>query len=272
MVIPHFSSGAIGHGSRSTPRPLARSTRPGHARRGAAFRSWDDRVAVVDELARTPGFQRLRAELITVAELQGDDHVLDVGAGTGLLALAAAPRVRRVTAIDISAPVCDELRRRVAASQLDNVDVRVADAVDLPLADNSVDVALSNYCLHHLPNDQKIKAFAEIARVLRPGGRFVLGDMMFEISLRASRDRTVLTRFARAMLRRGPAGIIRLARNAGRLLVGRSEHPASVEWHADALKRTGFVDVSTRALANEGGVAIGHLPERPAREPNRPST
>ena len=217
-------------------------------------------MAVVDELARTPGFQRLRGELIALAQLHADDHVLDVGAGTGLLALAAAPRVRRVTAIDISAPVCDELRARVDASQLDNVDVRVADAVDLPLADNSVDVALSNYCLHHLPNDQKIEVFAEIARVLRPGGRFVLGDMMFEISLRASRDRTVLTRFARAMLRRGPAGIIRLARNAGRLLVGRSEHPASVEWHVDALERAGFVDVFSRALANEGGVAVGHLP------------
>ena len=229
-------------------------------------------MAVVDELAQTPGFQRLRTELVALAELRANDHVLDVGAGTGLLALAAAPKVRHVTAVDISAPVCDELRARVDASRLANVDVRVADAVDLPLADDSVDVALSNYCLHHLPNDQKMEALAEIARVLRPGGRFVLGDMMFEIGLRAARDRAVLTRFARAMLHRGPAGIIRLARNAGRLLVGRSEYPASVAWHADALRRTGFVDVSIWALANEGGVAVGRLPQPPEIQPTRTST
>lgn len=217
-------------------------------------------MAVADALARTPGFQTLRTELITLAELRASDRVLDVGAGTGLLALAAAPKVRHVIAIDVSAPMCDELRARVDASQATNFDVRVADAVDLPLADDSVDVVVSNYCLHHLPDDQKREALTEIARVLRPGGRFVLGDMMFQIGLRGARDRAVLTRFARAMVRRGPAGMLRLARNAGRLLVGRSEHPASVEWWADALRRTGFVDVSSRALVNEGGIAIGRLP------------
>ena len=231
------------------------------------MRSWDDRVAVVDRLAQTPGFQRLRAELIALAKLGAGDHVLDIGAGSsGLLTLAAAPHVAHVTAIDISAPQCAGLRRRIESSQITNTDVRVGGATDLPCADESFDVVLSNYCLHHIPDDRKILALLDIARVLRPGGRVVLGDMMFEIGLHTARDRAVLTRFARTQLRRGPAGIVRLARNAGRLLAGRGEHPASVEWWGDALRRTGFVDVYAWALVHEGGIAIGRRPPgyRPA--------
>lgn len=214
-------------------------------------------MAAVEILAEMPAFQRLRDDLIALAMLSADNRVVDVGAGTGLLTLAAAPQVAHVTAIDISATMCAALRARIESSQLTNVDVRVADAIDLPLTDESYDVVVSNYCLHHLANDQKSLALSEIARVLRPGGRVVIGDMMFEIGVRTSRDRAVLAKFVRSQLRRGPAGIVRLARNTGRLLEGCSEHPASVEWWATALRKTGFVDVRAWGLAHEGGIAVG---------------
>jgi ubiquinone/menaquinone biosynthesis C-methylase UbiE len=224
------------------------------------MRSWNDRVGIVETLAETPGFQHLRRELIALAKLGAGDRVLDVGAGSGLIALAAAPEVAHVTAVDISAPMCAALRRRIESSDITNVDVQVADAVELPLADETVDVVLSNYCLHHLPHSHKSQALSEIARVLRPGGRFVLGDMMFEIGLRTPRDRAVLGRFVRTQLRRGPAGIARLARNTGRLLSGRSEHPASVEWWAQGLRTAGFVDVRSWCLPHEGGIAVARRP------------
>lgn len=220
-------------------------------------------MAAVEILAETPGFLRLRDELIALANLSAGDRVVDVGAGTGLLTLAAAPQVAHVTAIDISATMCAALRARIASSQLANVDVRIADAIDLPLTDESYDVVVSNYCLHHLANDQKRLALSEIARVLRPGGRVVIGDMMFEIGVRSARDRSVLGKFIRSQLRRGPAGIVRLARNTGRLLVSCSEHPASVEWWANALRRAEFVDVRAWELAHEGGIAVGSRPRLP---------
>jgi SAM-dependent methyltransferase len=195
-----------------------------------------------------------------LAELSAMDHVLDIGAGSGLLAFAAAPHVAHLTAIDISVPMCTALQRRVESTRITNIDVRVADAIDLPLTDECFDVVLSNYCLHHLPNDQKILALSEVARVLRPGGRVVLGDMMFDIAVRNARDRAVLVRFARTQFRRGLPGIVRLARNAGRLLIGGGEHPASVEWWANALRTTGFVDVRTWGLEHEGGIAVGRRP------------
>ncbi|HEX5194372.1 MAG TPA: methyltransferase domain-containing protein [Solirubrobacteraceae bacterium] len=137
---------------------------------------------------------------------------------------------------------------------------RLAASIDLPLADARYDVVLSNYCLHHLADDQKLLALSEIAHVLRPGGRLVIGDMMFEIGVRTARDRAAMATFARSQLRRGPAGIVRLARNAARLLHGRSEHPATAEWWANALRATGFVEVRAWPLAHEGGIAVGCRP------------
>ena len=222
---------------------------------------WDDRVAVVDALAETPGFRRLRDQLITLADLSSADRVLDVGAGTGLISLAAAERAAQVIAIDISEPMCDTLRRRVATMHLTNVDVRRAGATDLSaIPDASIDVVVSNYCLHHLTDEHKRRALAELGRVLRPGGRLVIGDMMFRIGVSTPRDRSILTTFVVAQLKRGPAGLVRLARNAGRLLTGRTEYPASVEWWAAALRDAGFIDVRSRALTHEGGIALGRRP------------
>jgi ubiquinone/menaquinone biosynthesis C-methylase UbiE len=218
-------------------------------------RTWDDRVKTVEQLAELPAFRALREEIIALAQLRPDDRVLDLGAGTGLLTFAAASRVQRVTALDISPPMCQYLAQRSAELGVENVDILVGDARRLPLADASADVVVSNYCLHHLRESEKEDSLREIGRVLTPGGRLVIGDMMFRIGLRSARDRAVVLRIARRLLRRGPAGMLRLVRNALRVVGGRAEHPASVEWWQEALADTGFVNVNVRALSHEGGLA-----------------
>ncbi len=209
----------------------------------------------MEELTNTPGFRNLRAEILMAAGLQHSDRVLDIGAGTGLLTLAAASEVAHVTALDISPAMCRRLEDEIVRCSIDNVDVLAGTASELPLADGSIDVILSNYCFHHLRDPEKRRALSEAARVLRPGGRFVAGDMMFQIGLRRARDRAVLARFGRQMLRRGPAGVMRLLGNLVRLAGGRGEHPASVAWWREALDDAGFVAVAVRALAHEGGIA-----------------
>jgi ubiquinone/menaquinone biosynthesis C-methylase UbiE len=219
-------------------------------------KSWDEHVADVEKLTDTPGFRRLRQQLLSLARLTPEDRVLDIGAGTGLLALAAAPRVQHVTALDISPAMCRRLSAKAAELARPNVDVLVANATELPMPDGSADVVLSNYCFHHVSDADKRRGLGEIARVLRPGGRLVIGDMMFDAGLRGTRERALVLRFVRRMLRRGPAGVLRLLKNAIRLASGRGEHPASVDWWRQALRDTGFSGVEVWPLDHEGGIAV----------------
>jgi len=211
-------------------------------------------------MADSPGFLALRDHILELARLRPSDRLLDIGAGTGLLAIAAAPRVAHVSALDVSPAMCRHLVRKFDRCGLGNVEVLVNAATDLPLTDGTIDVVVSNYCFHHLSDREKEQALAQIRRVLRPGGRLVFADMMFRINLVRRRDRAVIALLVRRMLGLGPAGLVRLLKNATRVLAGRGEHPAGVEWWRDALLRAGFVDVAVRPLAHEGGMALARKP------------
>lgn len=238
---------------------------PGRSRRGAVPRwlsakDWDQHVDDLEQMADSPGFRELRDRIIELAALSAGEHVLDVGAGTGLLALAAAPQVAHVSALDDSPAMCAHLQRKLSRLGITNAEVLMNTATDLPLDDGAVDVVLSNYCLHHLSDAEKGRALAEIRRVLRPGGRLVFGDMMFSLGVASRRDRAVLSLLVRRMIRRGPAGVSRLLKNATRIATGRWEHPASVGWWRDSLLDAGFVQVAVRALDHEGGIACARRP------------
>ena len=218
-------------------------------------KNWDDHVVHAEAVARTAGFTHLRDEIVSRARPTSEDVVVDVGAGTGLLTLELAPRVARVWAIDISGAMVEYLRAKALSADLDNVDAAVASAASLPLVDESADVVVSNYCLHHLDEAGKHHALEEAYRVLRPGGRLVFGDMMFRVGVADARDREVVRAKVRAMVAKGPAGVLRLAKNGLRFASGRWEQPAPASWWDGALRRAGFTDVQVEVLAHEGGLA-----------------
>lgn len=224
------------------------------------IKNWDAHVEHIERLTETPAFGDLRRRIVALARLQTTDTLLDVGAGTGLLALAAAPRVAHVTALDVSPAMCERLETKRRQLGIENVAIVMGSATELPLADDAVDVVVSNYCFHHLSDNEKARALAEIWRVLRPGGRLVLGDMMFGLNLAHRRDRAVILRLVRRMLGHGPAGLLRVMRNAARVITGRGEHPARVDWWRDALLRARFVEVSAHPLDHEGGIASARRP------------
>ncbi|MGI8558441.1 MAG: class I SAM-dependent methyltransferase [Solirubrobacteraceae bacterium] len=211
-------------------------------------------------MACTPGFGSLRNQILELAKPRAGDRVLDVGAGTGLLALALAPQVDRVWALDVASAMCKYLNEKALASGLDNVDVIEASATSVPLPSASVDVVVSNYCFHHLRNSDKDRALTELRRVLKPGGRLVFADMMFRVGIVDKRNRAVVASLLARLLRRGPAGILRIAKNAFRYLTGRWEQPAEVAWWHEALERAGFTDVTVKALEHEGGIAFARCP------------
>jgi SAM-dependent methyltransferase len=163
--------------------------------------------------------------------------------------------------------MCRYLAQKLARSGVRNTSVIQGTATNLPLPSSCVDAVISNYCFHHLGAAEKSQALREAMRVLRPGGRLVFADMMFRIGLARRRDRAVIVRFVGRMLRHGPAGLLRLAKNATRILLGRGERPATVQWWHQALLAVGFVDVTARALDHEGGIACARkpVPTRDAR-------
>lgn len=226
----------------------------------ALLKDWDQHVADAEEVARGRGFRSLRDEIVARAELSSDQRVVDVGAGTGLLTLTAAQHAREVWALDIAPKMVEYLRAKAASAQLENIQFVVASAVSLPLVDGSADVVVSNYCFHHLSDRDKQRALSEVMRVLEPGGKLVFGDMMFKPTLIDRRSRQVVSRKAKALVQRGPAGVWRLLRNAARFLSNRWEKPVHPEWWERALKEAGFVDVTVEALAHEGGIAAARKP------------
>jgi ubiquinone/menaquinone biosynthesis C-methylase UbiE len=217
-------------------------------------KDWDQHVLEAEELARSEGFERLRDEIVRLARPGPDDVVVDVGAGTGLLTLALAPRVAKVWAVDISIAMLGYLAMKAANDGLANVETAPANAVRLPLADRSASLVVSNYCYHHLSDDDKERGLVEVFRVLAPGGRVVIGDMMFRIQMGDQRSRQVVASKIRSFLRRGPAGLLRLLKNALRLLFGRWEQPADADWWRRALERAGYTNIRIRLLEHEGGI------------------
>lgn len=223
-------------------------------------KDWDRHVLHADALSQTPGFQDLRNKILDLAEPAAGDRAVDIGTGTGLLALPLAQRVSCVWAVDISAAMVEHLRSRVEDGGLTNLHPVVASATSVPLEPESVDLVVSNYCFHHLGRSDKRRGLEEVFRMLVPGGRLVFGDMMFGWSPAQPRDRSVIAAKVRAMARRGPAGFARLARNALRMMAFAGERPARPEWWRQALRDAGFVDVAVECLDHEGGIAVARKP------------
>ena len=115
------------------------------------------------------------------------DTVLDVGSGSGTDILVAAVRAGpkgRVTGLDITEAMIDKARGNIEKSGFKNISVTKGEATMIPLDDGSVDVVTSNGVLNLVPD--KERAFSEIFRVLRPGGRLQLADIVTRENVQAA--------------------------------------------------------------------------------------
>ncbi|MBE0476702.1 MAG: methyltransferase domain-containing protein [Coriobacteriia bacterium] len=116
--------------------------------------------------------------IVDMAGIEPEDHVLDVGCGTGDLTLTAAKRVGEsgsVRGIDAS-PEMIEVARRSAGRRGSRATFEVALIEELPYGDSTFDVVMNRLMMHHLPEDLKRKGFAEVLRVLKPGGLLLATD------------------------------------------------------------------------------------------------
>lgn len=221
---------------------------------------WDERVEAWEEVAASDAFLAIRDRIVELAEPCADDLVVDLGSGTGLLALALAPLVGHLVAVDISEPMLQRLEDTADADDVHNVLALVADLRRLPLEDESATLVVSNYAFHHLDDPGKELALAEARRILQPGGRLVVCDMMFSLSL-GPRDRNLVWEKIKALLKRGPAGVVRILRNAARVVAGRWEQPATPESWQKMLEARGFEAVRIELLEHEAAVAVARRPQ-----------
>lgn len=114
------------------------------------------------------------ARMIELAAAGPNDVALDIATGGGHVALALAARCREVVASDLTPAMLDAAEAFITGEGITNVRFELADAEALPFADGSFDIVTCRIAPHHFPNPDRF--VRESARVLRPGGRFVLID------------------------------------------------------------------------------------------------
>ncbi len=140
----------------------------------AAIGIWSSRV----------GKPMLRDQVMKAIQWKGNETVLDVGCGQGLLLVGAAMRLISGKSYGIDSFISTTeykfsrekaLENAAIEGVKDRVDVQVADAQKLPFPDRSFDVVMSSLVLHHVQDFSK--ALREMARVLRPGGIIVIADL-----------------------------------------------------------------------------------------------
>jgi len=130
---------------------------------------------------------RLRDRVLDTIPWRGDERVLDVGCGRGLMLVGAAKRLSSGKAFGIdlwhtedqSGSSAENARQNAALEGVaDRVEIGDGDACEIPFADAHFDVVVSSFCIHNIYESMgRAKAIQEIARVLKPGGRVAIIDI-----------------------------------------------------------------------------------------------
>ena len=157
----------------------------------AEFLGYDDRILADLPNESTASFAGV-ANPHRMGPIGEGNVFADIGCGAGMDLLVAAKSVGpsgRAIGVDMTEAMMRKASMAAREAGLNNVEVRLGDAMSLPLGDNSVDVVISNGVLNLVPD--KSIAYREVFRILEPGGRFLYGDIVVGSELSESIRRNV---------------------------------------------------------------------------------
>jgi putative AdoMet-dependent methyltransferase len=145
---------------------------------------YNDTAEVEAYDSRMEEFRDVKQENLKVLEtlaLPPGAAVLDIGCGTGRFARAAAAEGLLVSAVDVSAVMLEYVRQKFKEQNLKIGDLQHAGFLTMDFPAEKFDAAFSNAVLHHLPDAWKLSALRNVARILKPGGQLLLGDVVFSL-------------------------------------------------------------------------------------------
>ena len=144
-------------------------------------------AASVAAYDRKAGFEEDAADEVVRLQglgLGGDSTLVDLGAGTGTLAVAAARAFKRVVAVDVSPAMVAAMREKIAGAGVTNVEAVEAGFLGYRHRGEPADALYSRNALHHLPDFWKAVALERMAAILRPGGIVRLRDIVYSFEAR----------------------------------------------------------------------------------------
>jgi ubiquinone/menaquinone biosynthesis C-methylase UbiE len=223
-------------------------------------RFWTRRAASWDHGAGSnPGLVKVVETVLAESSPAPTMRAVDLGCGSGQLTIPLAAVVSSVLAVDVSRAMIDLLQDNATRAGTTNIEGLVSPIEHLRIEPGSVDLVTSSYALHHLRDSDKALVVSAAYGWLRPGGRLVIGDMMFGRGAEPG-DREIISGKLRLMLAKGPAGWWRVAKNAGRYTLRFQERPVSMAAWTGMLDRAGFTGVEGTRVVNEAAVVRGMRP------------
>lgn len=178
---------------------------------------------------------------------------VDLGCGSGQVTFPLAVSCSHVLAVDIDADAIGMLVARANDEGVENIQAVAQPLETLDLEPESVDLIASNYALHHLRDADKQRVIERTIVWLRPGGRLVIGDMMFGRGFDRT-DREIISQKVRTLVTRGPRGWWRIVKNAWRFLFRFQEKPLRPAAWEKIVREAGFANITVSRIVGEACV------------------
>ena len=196
--------------------------------------------------------------------------MVDLGCGSGTLAMALAEAGARVLAVDGSAAALGRLEAIARSRPLPELEVLVRPIDCLSLPARSADLIVTSYAMHRLRHADKERLVSASYHWLKPGGTLIVADMMFGRG--GSRaDRAIIRTKVRRLARRGLGGWWRIAKNGYKYLARVQDHPASISAWTAMFAKAGFAQITATSVVNKAGLVVGRRPPEAPSEPNSAS-